>query len=83
VAKLVRYVTSNREIIWALISTMKRKQGLYYPVNFGTRFNVRKYFAPLNGEIKPDTEEVRELLRLSDWLDDDAASESSGSMYTE
>jgi len=25
--------------------------------------NIRKYFAPLNGEIKPDTEEVRQLLR--------------------
>lgn len=29
---------------------------------------MRKYFAPLNGEIKPDTDQVRTLLKAGGWL---------------
>ncbi|KAG2023879.1 hypothetical protein CC2G_001485 [Coprinopsis cinerea AmutBmut pab1-1] len=42
--------------------------GAYYMVEFRICNNIRKYFAPLNGEIKPDTEEVRQLLREGKWL---------------
>lgn len=31
---------------------------------------MRKYFAPLNGEIKPDTAHIRWLLKNAGWLDD-------------
>jgi len=34
--------------------------------------NTRKYFAPLNGDLKPDTEEVRELLKESGWIESDS-----------
>ena len=47
---------------------VQSKQGFYYPVNFG---QLRKYFAPMNGEIKPDRNEVRILLRNGGWLGDD------------
>jgi len=63
--------------------TRYSKQGFYYPVNFGVKNHLRKYFAPMNGEIKPDTEEVRLLLRESGWLDDDdALTMDSSSSYT-
>ncbi|KAF9007898.1 hypothetical protein BDQ17DRAFT_1194326, partial [Cyathus striatus] len=42
-------------------------EGLFYPVLFSNG-KVRKYFAPLNGEIKPDTIEVRQLLKSGGWL---------------
>jgi len=42
-------------------------EGLFYPVTFFDG-KVRKYFAPLNGEIKPDTEQVRTLLKAGGWL---------------
>jgi len=51
--------------------------------------NTRKYFAPLNGDLKPDTEEVRELLKESGWIDPDSDSETipsdddNDSSYTE
>jgi hypothetical protein len=44
---------------------------LFYSVIFtlgGAR--LKKSFAPMNGEIKPDTEEIRELLKAFGWLDD-------------
>jgi hypothetical protein len=31
--------------------------------------NTRKYFAPLNGEMKPDTHLIREILQLGGWVD--------------
>lgn len=31
--------------------------------------NTRKYFAPLNGEVKPDTPLVREMLQVGGWFD--------------
>ncbi|KAF8816632.1 hypothetical protein BYT27DRAFT_7076590, partial [Phlegmacium glaucopus] len=63
--------------------TRHSKQGLYYPVNFGSKNNVRKYFAPMNGEIKPDSDEVRLLLEDAGWIeyDDEALTAESSSMY--
>jgi len=46
--------------------------GFFYPVCFGPKMNTRKYFAPLNGDLKPDTEEVRELLKESGWIESDS-----------
>lgn len=46
-------------------------EGLFYSVIFtlgGAR--MKKCFAPLNGEIKPDTEEIRDLLKTYGWLED-------------
>jgi len=40
--------------------------------HFGPKMNTRKYFAPLNGGLKPDTEEVRELLKESGWIESDS-----------
>ncbi|PFH48219.1 hypothetical protein AMATHDRAFT_66051 [Amanita thiersii Skay4041] len=42
-------------------------EGIFYPVTF-FHGKVRKYFAPLNGDIKPDTEHVRSLLKAGGWL---------------
>ncbi|KLO17539.1 hypothetical protein SCHPADRAFT_936913 [Schizopora paradoxa] len=36
------------------------KQGTFYLVRY--RHNLRRYFAPLLGDIKPDTAEIRQLL---------------------
>jgi len=47
----------------------RQKEGLFYPVVF-FEGKVRKYFAPLNGEIKPDIPSVRRLLKLGGWIDD-------------
>ncbi|KAI0248069.1 hypothetical protein BJV78DRAFT_1239756 [Lactifluus subvellereus] len=44
----------------------RQKEGLFYPVIFRKR--IRKHFAPLNGEIKPDTPRTRILLRRAGWL---------------
>ena len=43
-----------------------QKEGLFYPVIYGDK--VRKYFAPQNGEIKPDTPQTRRLLEEAGWL---------------
>ncbi|KAJ3864675.1 hypothetical protein EV359DRAFT_40522 [Lentinula novae-zelandiae] len=44
----------------------RKKEGLFYPVKFDG--NLRKYFAPQNGEIKPDTSHIRGLLKKGGWL---------------
>ncbi|KAF5382812.1 hypothetical protein D9757_007337 [Collybiopsis confluens] len=44
----------------------REKEGLFYPVKFDSK--LRKYFAPLNGEIKPDTQHTRRLLKEAGWL---------------
>ncbi|KAE9396530.1 hypothetical protein BT96DRAFT_977447 [Gymnopus androsaceus JB14] len=44
----------------------REKEGLFYPVKFDGK--LRKYFAPLNGEIKPDTPHTRRLLKAAGWL---------------
>jgi len=46
----------------------RQKEGLFYPVIFGIGARIRKHFAPLNGEIKPDTGRTRTLLRQAGWL---------------
>ncbi|KAF6751368.1 hypothetical protein DFP72DRAFT_850988 [Ephemerocybe angulata] len=45
----------------------------YYQVQFGAKgkLNTRKYFAPLNGELKPDNLEVRGLLLAGGWISGD------------
>lgn len=43
-----------------------QKEGIFFPVAF--RHNARKYFAPLNGDVKPDSVEVRRLLSEGGWL---------------
>lgn len=44
--------------------------------------NVQKYFAPMNGEIKPDNEDVRRLLVQEGWIEDDESyTDSSGDLY--
>ncbi|KAG7090584.1 hypothetical protein E1B28_009690 [Marasmius oreades] len=42
-------------------------EGLFYPVKFDNK--LRKYFAPLNGEIKPDTPHTRRLLKEAGYVD--------------
>ncbi|KAF8878427.1 hypothetical protein BD779DRAFT_1628519 [Infundibulicybe gibba] len=44
----------------------REKMGLFYPVVFCDK--IRKYFAPLNGEIKPDNSHVRALLEEAGWI---------------
>ncbi|KAK0197919.1 hypothetical protein F5146DRAFT_1017467 [Armillaria mellea] len=44
----------------------REKEGLFYPVVFNEK--LRKYFAPLNGEIKPNTRHIRGLLAEAGWL---------------
>ncbi|KAL0945587.1 hypothetical protein HGRIS_014746 [Hohenbuehelia grisea] len=44
----------------------QKKEGLFYPVVFDGK--LRKFFAPLNGEIKPDIIPVRRLLKEAGWL---------------
>jgi len=63
-------------------------RGFYYPVVFGRDQQLRKYFSPLNGEMKPDKHDVRELLRRGGWLaedvdDDNISSDGSGSNYSD
>ncbi|KZV77592.1 hypothetical protein PENSPDRAFT_746725 [Peniophora sp. CONT] len=41
----------------------RQSEGFFYPVIFGQAPKLRKYFAPLNGEIKPDSHGTRQLLR--------------------
>ncbi|KAF9042182.1 hypothetical protein BJ165DRAFT_1486055 [Panaeolus papilionaceus] len=53
--------------------TRESKEGFYYPVHFGAKSNLRKFFAPMNGEIKPDTEWVRRLLEDAGWIDDQSS----------
>ncbi|KAK0207858.1 hypothetical protein DFS33DRAFT_387452 [Desarmillaria ectypa] len=44
----------------------REKEGLFYPVVFNEK--LRKYFAPLNGEIKPNNRHIRCLLADAGWL---------------
>ncbi|KAI0358791.1 hypothetical protein OH77DRAFT_1447893 [Trametes cingulata] len=41
-------------------------EGVLYPVRYSKA--KREYFSPQNGELKPDTPEVRELLAAGGWL---------------
>ncbi|KAF9261967.1 hypothetical protein L218DRAFT_960925 [Marasmius fiardii PR-910] len=45
----------------------RMNEGLFYPVKFDNK--LRKYFAPLNGEIKPDTPHTRRLLKEAGYED--------------
>ncbi|ETW87753.1 hypothetical protein HETIRDRAFT_469980 [Heterobasidion irregulare TC 32-1] len=47
----------------------RQKDGLFYAVVFRkSNKNIRRYFAPLNGELKPHTSRTRKLLREAGWL---------------
>ena len=50
------------------MALLLQKEGLFYPVIFRIGTRIRKHFAPLNGEIKPDTSRTRTLLRRAGWL---------------
>jgi len=68
--------------------TCDRKQSFYYPVVFGENRHIRKYFSPLNGEMKPDNEKIREMLTHGGWLyedeyTDENSSNDGGSNYTD
>lgn len=70
----------------SLILYIKSKRGRFYPVKFGQKRNLRKYFAPGNGEIKPNTPDVRELLWEEGFIDLNATDmsydeSSDGSTY--
>ncbi|KAH9855814.1 hypothetical protein C2E23DRAFT_551772 [Lenzites betulinus] len=41
-------------------------EGVLYPVRYNK--TKRDYFAPQNGELKPDTPEVTQLLQAGGWL---------------
>jgi len=50
-------------------SQTRQGMGTYYPVKFHINKNhIAKDFAPLNGEIKPDTSHIRSLLEAGGWL---------------
>ncbi|KAL9715635.1 hypothetical protein Ac2012v2_000078 [Leucoagaricus gongylophorus] len=52
------------------VGLTREGEGLFYSVIFtlgGAR--LKKSFAPLNGEIKPDSKETRDLLRTYGWLE--------------
>ncbi|KAF9027261.1 hypothetical protein BDZ89DRAFT_887975, partial [Hymenopellis radicata] len=44
----------------------REKEGVFYPVIFNSK--IRKWFAPLNGDIKPDTKHTRTLLAEAGFL---------------
>ncbi|KAH0838755.1 hypothetical protein J3R83DRAFT_7129 [Lanmaoa asiatica] len=47
--------------------------GLFWCVEFRVvRSRVRKWFAPLNGDIKPDTQHTHQLLSDAGWLESDS-----------
>ena len=50
-------------------TTVHQGEGLFWLVVFNNKF--RKYFAPLNGEIKPDTPHTRKLLDEAGWSESD------------
>ncbi|KAF8555939.1 hypothetical protein OG21DRAFT_1410124 [Imleria badia] len=51
-------------------------EGLYWCAEFRIgRTKVRKWFAPLNGDIKPDTEHTQQLLLDAGWLESDSSDE--------
>lgn len=48
---------------------VEQGEGIFYLAVWRPgRANLRKYFAPLNGEIKPDTPRTRRLLREAGLL---------------
>ncbi|KAG6333199.1 hypothetical protein ID866_5890 [Astraeus odoratus] len=47
----------------------RQGEGLFWLVVFNNK--LRKYFAPLNGEMKPDTPHTRKLLEDAGWSECD------------
>ncbi|KAG6910635.1 hypothetical protein DXG01_009144 [Tephrocybe rancida] len=47
----------------------RQKEGMFYQVQFmNNKTKIRKYFAPLNGEVKPDSAHTQRLLKEAGWL---------------
>ncbi|KAG6856598.1 hypothetical protein H0H87_002690 [Tephrocybe sp. NHM501043] len=46
----------------------RQKDGYYWRVIFGDNGNLRKDFAPLNGEIKPNDANTLRLLKAEGWV---------------
>jgi len=67
--RLVRLssIIQSGRLIFAF-SSIQDDEGFYYEVCFGPRKNLRKYFSPRNGEIKPDIDCVRQMLRQRGYL---------------
>ena len=63
-----KQLRSNQRLI---LYQQPTQEADYYQVQFGVKgkMNTRKYFAPLNGEMKPDTHLIREMLQLGGWSD--------------
>ena len=55
-----------RRSLWRVLLTAAQTDGRFFPVAYGGA--GRRYFAPLNGNIKPDTTRVRQLLREGGYL---------------
>ncbi|KZT08953.1 uncharacterized protein LAESUDRAFT_723255 [Laetiporus sulphureus 93-53] len=58
--------STRRASIRQLARERVQKEGVFFPVAFGR--SSRRYFAPLNGDVKPDNAEVRRLLSEGGWL---------------
>ncbi|KAG5643006.1 hypothetical protein DXG03_001785 [Asterophora parasitica] len=56
----------------------RQKEGLFYPVLFN-KDKIRKYFAPLNGDIKPNNHHIRNLLKEAGVLADSGSESEGGS----
>ncbi|KAF9560244.1 hypothetical protein CPC08DRAFT_636812 [Agrocybe pediades] len=62
----------------------RTNKGFYYHVQFGSRMHLRKFFAPMNGEIKPNTEAVRQILEQEGWIGEaGSGTDSSGDLYSD
>ncbi|KAI8983223.1 hypothetical protein BD414DRAFT_490287 [Trametes punicea] len=62
----VRGVVSGKGARTAATRDVSPGEGVAFPVRYNK--TKRDYFAPQNGEVKPDTPEVRELLAAGGWL---------------
>ncbi|KAH9487265.1 hypothetical protein JR316_0001335 [Psilocybe cubensis] len=58
--------------------TRYSKEGLFYPVKFGDKLHLRKYFAPTNGDIKLDTKAVRRSMIQEGLIDGDTTDDDDG-----
>ncbi|KAH7884045.1 hypothetical protein F5I97DRAFT_1640731 [Phlebopus sp. FC_14] len=54
----------------------RQDDGLYWLAEYHHNRRVRNWFAPLNGDIKPDTPHTRQLLEDAGWLNTEDTDES-------
>jgi len=62
------HTRSSQEIQYGLKLSGAIGTPVKSPVSLDEKVQHARYFAPLNGEIKPDTEQVRTLLKAGGWL---------------